>query len=301
MSLPSTLENDAGSPIMSDRLKLLLQVLPLAAVLLFFFVLPILFVLAVSFCQYDDMGVKLTFTLENYASVLNTGLTYNLYWSMLKFAVLTWASTLVIGFLVAYFLVFHVRNKLISIGLFLVCTVPFWTSNIIRMISWLPLLGKQGLVNGALMSIGVIHQPLQFLLFSDFAVVISYVHIFTIFMIVPIFNSMSRIDRALFEAARDAGLGRLSTMLRVVIPLTKNGIALGSIFVVTLVMGDFYIVKVLSGGTRASIVSAVYDDISTLLFPQAAAQSVFLIVIVMIMVSLILRVVDVRKELVDRR
>jgi putative spermidine/putrescine transport system permease protein len=247
------------------------------------------------------MGVKLTFTLENYASVLDTGLTYSLYWSMLKFAVLTWASTLIIGFLVAYFLVFHVRNKLISIGLFLVCTVPFWTSNIIRMISWLPLLGKQGLVNGALMNLGIIHQPLQFLLFSDFAVVISYVHIFTIFMIVPIFNSMSRIDRALFEAARDAGLGRLSTMLLVVIPLTKNGIALGSIFVVTLVMGDFYIVKVLSGGTRASIVSAVYDDISTLLFPQAAAQSVFLIVIVMLMVSLILRVVDVRKELVDRR
>jgi putative spermidine/putrescine transport system permease protein len=286
---------------MSDRVKLLLQVLPLAAVLLFFFVLPILFVLAVSFAQYDDMGVKLTFTLENYASVLNTGLTYSLYWSMLKFAVFTWASTLIIGFLVAYFLVFHVRNKLISIGLFLVCTVPFWTSNIIRMISWLPLLGKQGLVNGALMNLGIIHQPLQFLLFSDFAVVISYVHIFTIFMIVPIFNSMSRIDRALFEAARDAGLGRLSTMLLVVIPLTKNGIALGSIFVVTLVMGDFYIVKVLSGGTRASIVSAVYDDISTLLYPQAAAQSVFLIVIVMLMVSLILRVVDVRKELVDRR
>ena len=63
-------------------------------------------------------------------------------------------------------------------------------------------------------------------------------------MIVPIFNSMSRIDRALFEAARDAGLGRLQTMLQVVVPLTKNGIALGSIFVVTLVMGDFYIVKV---------------------------------------------------------
>ena len=96
-------------------------------------------------------------------------------------------------------------------------------------------------------------------------------------------------------------MGRLSTMLHVVVPLTKNGIALGSIFVITLVMGDFYIVKVLSGGTRASIVSAVYDDISTLLYPQAAAHSVFLIIIVMIMVSLILRIVDVRKELVDRR
>jgi putative spermidine/putrescine transport system permease protein len=270
-------------------------------VLLVFFVFPLLFVLAVSFFHYDDMGMKPAFTLENYTFVLSSGLTYALYWSMIKFAVLTWIFTLIIGFLVAYFLVFHVRNKLIGIGLFLVCTVPFWTSNIIRMISWLPLLGKQGLINSALIDIGVIHQPLQFLLFSDFAVVVSYVHIFTIFMIVPIFNSMSRIDRALFEAARDAGLGRLQTMLQVVVPLTKNGIALGSIFVVTLVMGDFYIVKVLSGGGRASIVSAVYDDISTLLYPQAAAHSVFLIIIVMLMVGLILRVVDVRKELVDRR
>jgi putative spermidine/putrescine transport system permease protein len=286
---------------MPTRVKLLLQVLPLAAVLLAFFVFPLMFVLAVSFLQYNDSGVSTVFTLENYASVVDTGLTYTLYWSMIKFAALTWVGTLVLGFAVAYFLVFHVRNRLISIGLFLVCTVPFWTSNVIRMISWLPLLGKQGLINDALMTTGIIHQPLQFLLFSDFAVVVSYIHIFTIFMIVPIFNSMSRIDRALFEAARDAGLGRAQTLVRVVIPLVKNGIALGTIFVVTLVMGDFYIVKVLSGGTRASIVSAVYDDISTLLYPQAAAQSVFLIVIVMLMVSLILRVVDVRAELVDRQ
>ena len=287
--------------MVSARTRLALQVLPLVAVLLVFFVFPLLIVLAVSFFHYDDMGMKPGFTLENYAAVLDTGLTYGLYWSMIKFAVMTWACTLVIGFLVAYFLVFHVRSKLIAIGLFLVCTVPFWTSNIIRMISWLPLLGKQGLINSALIGTGVIHQPLQFLLFSDFSVVVSYVHIFTIFMIVPIFNTMSRIDRALFEAARDAGLSRLQTMLQVVIPLTKNGIALGSIFVVTLVMGDFYIVKVLSGGSRASILSAVSDDISTLLFPQAAAQSVFLIIIVMLMVGLILRVVDVRKELVDRK
>jgi putative spermidine/putrescine transport system permease protein len=287
--------------MVSARTRLALQVLPLVAVLLVFFVFPLFIVLAVSFFHYDDMGMKPGFTLENYAAVLDTGLTYSLYWSMMKFAVITWACTLVIGFLVAYFLVFHVRSKLIAIGLFLVCTVPFWTSNIIRMISWLPLLGKQGLINSALIGTGVIHQPLQFLLFSDFSVVVSYVHIFTIFMIVPIFNTMSRIDRALFEAARDAGLSRFQTMLQVVIPLTKNGIALGSIFVVTLVMGDFYIVKVLSGGSRASILSAVSDDISTLLFPQAAAQSVFLIIIVMLMVGLILRTVDVRKELVDRK
>jgi putative spermidine/putrescine transport system permease protein len=287
--------------MLSPRARLALQVSPLALVLTFFFVLPLLFVLAVSFFQYDDFHVVPAFSLENYADVLSAHLTYSLYGSMLKFAALTWVATLIIGFFVAYFLVFHIRNKLLAIGLFLVCTVPFWTSNIIRVISWLPLLGKQGLINTTLMGAGLIKQPLQFLLFSDFSVVVSYVHIFTIFMIVPIFNSMSRIDPALFEAARDAGMSRFSTLMTVVVPLSRNGIALGSIFVITLVMGDFYTVKVLSGGARASIVSAIFDDISTLLFPQAAAHAVVLMIIVMIMVTLILRVVDVRKELVEQR
>ncbi len=182
--------------------------------MLLFFVVPLLVVLAVSFFHYDDMGLVPAFTLENYAFVLKAGLTYKLYLSMIKFAALTWVFTLTLGFFVAYFLVFHVRNKLIGIGLFLVCTVPFWTSNVIRMISWLPLLGKQGLINSALIHTGLIDQPLQFLLFSDFSVVCSYVHIFTIFMIVPIFNSMSRIDRALFEAARDAGSAGLRRCCR---------------------------------------------------------------------------------------
>ena len=182
------------------------------------------------------------------------------------------------------------------IGLFLVCTVPFWTSNIIRMISWLPLLGKEGLINEALIGLGVIHRPLEFLLFSDFSVVVSYVHLFTIFMIVPLFNSMSRIDRSLFEAARTLGTSRLQTVLFVVVPLVKSGIVLGSIFVITLVMGDFYVVKVMSGGGRASVVSAMFDDISVLLFPHAAANAVFLIIIVVMMVGLILRAVDVRQR-----
>jgi putative spermidine/putrescine transport system permease protein len=285
----------------SARARVVLQVLPLTAVLLAFFVVPILFVLAVSFFHYDDFGVVPAFSFENYADVLSEHLTLDLYLSTVRFAAIVWFFTLLIGFWVAYFLVFHVRNKLVAIGLFLVCTVPFWTSNIIRMISWLPLLGKEGLINRLLINMHLINRPLEFLLFSDFAVVVCYVHLFTIFMIVPLFNSMSRIDRALFEAAMDAGMSRLQTVVFVVVPLVKSGIVLGSIFVITLVMGDFYVVKVMSGGGHASVVSAMFDDISVLLFPHAAANAVFLIIIVLMMVGLILRAVDVRKELVDQR
>ena len=289
------------SELTRGRLKSFALVLPMALVLLVFVVAPLAVVLAVSVFRYDNFEVIPAFTFENYESVLTSHLTLSLYLTMLKLAALTWVCTLLIGYSVAAFLVFHVRNRLVAIGLFLLCTVPFWTSNVIRMISWLPLLGKQGVINQALLAVGIIHEPLQVLLFSDLSVVISYVHLFTIFMIVPIFNAMSRIDRSLFEAAHDAGAARWQTLLWVLLPLTKSGIVLGSIFVVTLVMGDFYVVKVMSGGTDASVVSAMYDDISTLLFPHAAASAAVLMIILTIMVAAILRLVDVRKELVSGR
>ena len=288
-------------PQRSWSLLSLMLAVPLALVLLAFVVAPLISVIAVSVFHYDNFAVIPGFTLENYESVLNSHLTLSLYLMMIKFALQTWMVTLVIGFCVAYFLVFHIRNKLIAIGLFLVCTVPFWTSNIIRMISWLPLLGKQGVINQGLLATGLIRQPLQFLLYSNFSVVVSYVHLFTIFMIVPIFNAMSRIDPALFEAAADVGASRWQTMRLVVLPLTKSGIVLGSVFVVTLVLGDFYVVKIMSGGGSASVVSAMVDDISTLLFPHAAASAVILLVVLTVLVASIMRLVDIRRELVGDR
>ena len=275
-----------------------LYVMPLAVVLVPFFVAPILVVLAASFFSTDGFGgLTPGFTLSNYAEILRSGLTLNLYLSTIKFTLLTLIFTLVIGFFVAYFLVFHVRNQLLAIGLFLLCTVPFWTSNIIRMISWIPLLGKEGLINDALLATGLIHQPLEVLLFSDLAVVIAYVHQLTIFMIVPIFNAMARIDKKLIEAAVDAGASRLDIMRLIVVPMAKNGIALGSIFVMSIVMCDFFVVKVMSGGGSASVVGAFYEDVGVLQYPTAAASAVLLTLILLALVSLILRTVDIRREI----
>ena len=185
-----------------------------------------------------------------------------------------------------------------AIGLFLLCTIPFWTSNIIRMISWRPVLGKGGLINSALIGAGVIHQPLNWLLYSDFSVVVAYVHLFTLFMIVPIFNSMARIDKSLLEAAIDAGAGRWGVVWNVVLPLCKTGIALGALFVITLVMGDFFVVNVMSGGLSGSATSGIFNDLQFLNYPRAAANAVILLVIVLLIAASIFRLVDVRKELV---
>jgi len=275
-----------------------LYISPLMLVLVPFFVAPILVVLAASFFQSDGFGgIITTPTLQNYFEIFTSGLTFNLYLETVKFTVLTWLFSLIIGFWVAYFLVFHVRSPLLAIGLFLLCTVPFWTSNIIRMISWIPLLGKEGLINMALQRLGVIHQPLEFLLFSGFSVVVAYVHQLTIFMIVPIFNAMARIDKRAVEAALDAGASRFDIVRLIVLPLSKNGIALGSIFVVSIVMGDFFVIKVMSGGGSASVVGALYEDVGVLQYPSAAASAVVLTIVVTLLVTAILRTVDVRKEI----
>jgi putative spermidine/putrescine transport system permease protein len=282
-----------------DRVVSWLQVAPLVVVLVLFFGVPMAIVLAVSFMDYGLGEIYPEFVTFNYTELFESSLTLDLYLKTIKFALVTWAATLVIGFNVAYFLVFHVRTLLWQIALFLLCTVPFWTSNIVRMISWIPFLGREGLFNQALLGAGVIDEPLEFLLFSDFAVVVAYVHLFTLFMVVPIFNSMARIDRALLEAAYDAGAGRVRTVLEVVLPLSKTGIALGSIFVFALVMGDFFVVKTMSGGQSASVVSALSNEIAGLQYPPAAASAVVLVVMVSLMVAGILRIVDIRKELAN--
>lgn len=274
-----------------------LQVGPLATVLTLFFGIPVLVVIIVSFFDFDHSDIIPTFILDNYQDIFTSDVTWRLYTSSLKFAVIVWAITLVIGFTLANYLVFHVQSLLLKIGLFLLCSVPFWTSTIIRMISWIPFLGRNGLFNTMLMDAHITSKPLDFLLFSDFAVIVAYVHLFTLFMMVPIFNSMARIDTRLIEAAKDAGATRWEILREIVLPLSKSGIALGSIFVVTQVMGDFFVVKVMSGGQSASVVSALQNEIAALQYPPAAASAVVLVIVVMLMVSGILRVVDVRKEL----
>lgn len=274
-----------------------LQVAPLLLVLLLFFGVPLLVVVAFSFYDYDGINTVPAFVWANYEELFSSSVTLSLYFKTIYFAVIVWAITLVIGFTVSYFLVFHVRSVLWQMALFLLCTVPFWTSNIIRMISWIPFLGRNGIFNQALMATGVINEPLEFLLFSDFAVIVAYVHLFTLFMIVPIFNSMARIDRAIIEAARDGGSSAWQIIWNIVIPLSKTGIALGSIFVITLVMGDFFVVKVMSGSHSASVAMAMSNQIAMVQYPPAAASAVILLIVVSLMVAAILRIVDVRKEL----
>src|SRR5215204_3051453 len=261
-----------------------LQVAPLALVFLLFLVVPIVTIVVVSFFDYNTTQIIPAFVLQNYEELLLSPVTWQTYLQTLQFSLITWALTLLIGFTIAYYLAFYVRSPTWQTVLFLVCTIPFWTSNIIRMISWIPFLGRNGLANTTLMNMGLIKQPLEFLLYSDFAVVLAYVHLYTLFMVVPIFNSMMRIDRSLLEAARDAGASGWQTLWTVIVPLCKPGIAIGSIFMITIVMGDFVTVRMMNA-------------VSLLQYPAAAANAVVLLLLVLFTVAAMMRLVDIRKEL----
>jgi putative spermidine/putrescine transport system permease protein len=275
-----------------------LQVGPLALVLVALVATPAFLFLVVSFWDYDRTGIYPAFMLDNYHDLLTTPATWRVYVSSLRLSLIVWAVTLFLGFNIAWFLVHHVRSAMVRTVLFLLCAVPFWTSGIIRTIAWIPFLGRNGAFNQMLMGLGVTSQPLEFLLFSDFAVIITYVHLFTLLMVGPIANSMAKIDPALIEAARDAGASRWRVMTEVVIPLSKTGIALGSILVFTQVMGDYFVVRQMSGGQSASIVSMLSTEIQAMQYPPAAANAMVLVVFVAVMVAGMMRIVDVRKELV---
>ena len=274
-----------------------LQALPLGLVLMGFLVAPIVMIVIVSFWGATEYSIYPAFQFDNYQFLFGSAVTYKVFFATFKYAAITWALTLAIGFTVAYFLAFHVRSQTMQIALFLVCTIPFWTSNIIRMISWIPFLGRNGIANQTLIGWGVIDQPLEWLLYSDFSVILAFVHLYTLFMVVPIFNTMMRIDRSLLEAARDAGASGTQTLAHVILPLTKPGIMIGTIFVVTLVMGDFITVRFMSGSQRANVGRLISNDIGLLQYPSAAATAVVLLITVLMVIGILLRFVNIRKEL----
>lgn len=281
----------------SKALQPYLLVAPQTLVFLLFLVLPIAAIVVVSFWNFNGFAMTPGFTLNNYLGIFTSQVYLATYLNTFKFAAIVWLVCLLISYPVAYFLSFHIKSPKWQTIWFLICTIPFLTSNIIRMISWIPFLGREGLINKALMGLGLINQPVEVFLFSDFSVVLAMVHLYVLFMVAPIFNSMMRIDRTLISAAEDAGATPFQIQKEIILPLTASGIAIGSIFVVTLVMGEFATMRIMSGGKSSSVGYLIKNQLDSLQYPLAAANAVVLLIVTLIIVFAILRAVDIRKEL----
>jgi spermidine/putrescine transport system permease protein len=220
---------------------LLLLAAPLAAIVLF------------SFWTQDFLTVDRTFTLANYREALTDPLYAELMSRSLRIAGSVTIVTVLTAFPIAYFVSFHVAPKRKSLWLFLI-TIPFWTSYLIRVFLWRVILAYDGPVNGTLVGLGLIDEPLNWILYNANAVVITLAHAFAPFAILPIFVSLEKIDRSLLEAARDLGESHIATFVRVTLPLAFPGVIAASLIVFIPTIGD-YVTPRLVGGSGGQMIA----------------------------------------------
>jgi spermidine/putrescine transport system permease protein len=225
-------------------------ILPPAASLLLFFVVPLTLVLAVSFASRGTYGgIEWTGTLANYTSILDP-LYLRVFWRSLWIAVLTTVVCLLLGFPLAY-LIARAPKRWQSLLLLLII-IPFWTNFLVRTYAWMFILRTEGFLNTMLLEIGMIDQPLN-LLFTDTAVIIGLVYGYLPFMVLPLYAALERLDPAMIEAAGDLYASPRRVFTRVILPLAKPGVVAGCLLVFIPTIGA-YVTPDLLGGARTLMI-----------------------------------------------
>lgn len=212
----------------------LLLAAPLGAIFLF------------SFWTQDFLDIDTTLTLDNYRDAFSEPLYMELMWRSVFIAGAVTVATVLLAFPIAYYVSFHVPPSRKALWIFLI-TIPFWTSYLIRVFLWRVILGFDGVVNSALQGVGIIDEPLTFILYNANAVVITLAHAFAPFAILPIFVALERIDRSLLEASRDLGENHITTFLRVTLPLAMPGVVGAVLIVFIPTIGDYVTPRLVGG------------------------------------------------------
>ncbi|MDX1400689.1 MAG: ABC transporter permease, partial [Kiloniellales bacterium] len=195
---------------------------PTLIVMAFTMCLPFAMMVVMSFWTQQGFEFTAEFSLANYKEAFTSPIYEALLFRSLKISGACALATVLISYPMAYYVAFHVhRRKLLWI---ILMTLPFWTSYLLRVFAWKIVLGYNGAINSGLMSIGLIEAPLEFLLYSPDAVVITLAHAWAAFAVLPIYVSLEKIDRTLLEAAADLGDGPVARFLRVTLPLSLPGV-----------------------------------------------------------------------------
>jgi spermidine/putrescine transport system permease protein len=255
--------------------------------LLIFFVGPLLVVLVYSFGRRGQYGeVEITFGLWNYIQSFKP-LYLGIYLRSIWIGLLTTFFCLIIGYPVAYFIALKAQKKWKSLLLVLV-VVPFWTSFLIRTYAWILILRTEGLLNSLLMNLHLIDAPLK-MLYTEWAVLIGLVYGELPFMILPLYASIEKLDTRLLEAAMDLGANRLTTFLKVTVPLTKVGIITGIILVFIPSFGAFVTPDLLGGAKSIMIGNLIQNQFIQRNQPFGAALSFLLTAIVLFLLFMGMR------------
>ena len=262
-----------------------------------FLVVPMLMMLYVSFWTQKTFTITPVLTTRSWVLFFSSATYLDALWTTLRIWLIVLAATLVIGYPVALYIGLFVRSKAIQTILLVACVVPFWTSFLIRVVAWRPMLGTEGAVNILLLKLGLIQQPLSVLLFTELSVIIGMTQIYVVFMVGPIAFMLSRIDPSLIEAARDLGAGWWRILRTIVLPLSLPGVAVGAIFVSVMVLGEFATPAALSGRKVNMLGNIIVTQVGSLKWAFAAVVGVILTAVMAVVVAGLLRVVDLRREL----
>ena len=235
----------------SEALRGYLLMSPTLLIMTLGIVIPFLILVVMSTWTRDGFGVDTTPTIDNYLRFWNEPVFGALMTRSFWISGLATVATVVLCYPMAYYVAFHVhRRKMLWI---ILMTLPFWTSYLLRVFAWKVILGYEGVINSGLMSLGFIEAPLEFLLYSQEAVIITLAHAWAAFAILPIYVSLEKIDRSLLEAATDLGDGPVRRFLRVTLPLSMPGVIAASFLIFIPTTGD-YITPALLGGPDGAMI-----------------------------------------------
>ncbi|EKB2139127.1 spermidine/putrescine ABC transporter permease PotB [Salmonella enterica] len=249
--------------------------------LVLFVFLPNLMIIGTSFLTRDDASfVKMVFTLDNYARLLDP-LYFEVLLHSLNMALIATLSCLVLGYPFAWFLA-KLPEKIRPLLLFLLI-VPFWTNSLIRIYGLKIFLSTKGYLNEFLLWLGVIDTPIRIML-TPSAVIIGLVYILLPFMVMPLYSSIEKLDKPLLEAARDLGASKMQTFIRIIIPLTMPGIVAGCLLVMLPAMGLFYVSDLMGGAKNLLIGNVIKVQFLNIRdWPFGAATSITLTIVMGLM------------------
>ncbi|WP_159588407.1 ABC transporter permease [Chelativorans xinjiangense] len=280
-----------------ERRTALMLISPGVLWMALFMVLPLVMVIYVSFWTQTTFTVEPTLTVDSWVRFLTSPTYLASTWATVRIWAVVLAATLIIGYPVALFIGLMVRNQTLQTALLVVCIIPFWTSFLIRVIAWRPMLGTEGAINTILLKLGIIDTPLTTLLFSEFAVLVGMTQIYCVFMVGPITFMLSRIDPSVIEAARDLGAGFGRIFFKIILPLSLPGVIVGAIFVSVMVLGEFATAASLSGRKVNLLGNIIVSQVGSLKWAFASVAGVILTTIIAAVITVLLRIVNVRKEM----
>lgn len=262
-----------------------------------FLVVPLGMMIYVSFWTQTTFAISSDLTLKSWQTFFAS----ETYFGALIRTIRLWLTVLVLTILIGYpaalFIGQFVRGKTTQTILLVACVIPFWTSFLIRVLAWRPMLGKEGAVNIVLQKVGLIDAPIEVLLFTELSVIIGMVQIYVVFMVGPIAFMLARIDQSLIEAARDLGASGWTIFRKIILPLSLPGVVVGAIFVSVMVLGEFATSSALSGRKVNLLGNIIVTQVGSLKWAFAAVIGVILTAVMALVITILLRIVDLRKEL----